>query len=307
MKQKTTIVLGWVMAVVFLLALFVTPAQAEVLRADYVGFGGTAGETITVGQPVMVAAADGLVYRADADNSLRRPAVGLAAAGATVGQAVRVVRDGVFSGFSGFTPGAWVYLSASVGAISATAPTEYVQAVGFAVNATTIQVMPQAATSGTDLTFGVGDVSADDVTVGGDLTVTSGATALTGTVAVVGDVTLTGALSGQLATVSAHTASYTPTDADSGKMLTNEGAGGEITFVLSEMSTGALIAISAPDAQTVTVNPGSGVQILDRTNAAGDRIQSTVQGSSVELFRVNATEWVIRSAYPLNTTWADVN
>lgn len=111
------------------------PAWAYTVQNNWVRVGVTAGETLTRGDLVAIKAADGLAYKADADDATLRPAVGIIGTGGATGVKVEVVVTGKISGFTGLTPGALAYLSGTAGAATQAAPV-WAQPVGLALSAT---------------------------------------------------------------------------------------------------------------------------------------------------------------------------
>lgn len=122
------------------LALSFAPAQAAYWKQKYVRFSATAGETLTTGDVVSIGGADGKAYKADADNSSYRPAVGVVSKGGATSATVEVTVRGIISGMIAASPGARLFLSPTPGAIVTSAPTN-AQAIGW--------VMPGSAASST--------------------------------------------------------------------------------------------------------------------------------------------------------------
>ena len=112
-------------------------------------FSGTAGETLAIGDVVCISGTDGKIYKADADDSAKRPAIGVVGKGGLALSIVEVVTNGIIGGQTSATPGARLYLSATAGAITATAPTN-AQPLGFVMpgvigstGSTTYNIQPQ--------------------------------------------------------------------------------------------------------------------------------------------------------------------
>lgn len=83
------------------------------------------------------------VRKADADNNM--PCNGYVQAAFTHPATADVYFDGIITGFSGLTPGARYYLSATAGGITLTAPsgsTNLMQLIGVALSATEIEFDP---------------------------------------------------------------------------------------------------------------------------------------------------------------------
>lgn len=104
-------------------------------------------ENLAAGDFVNVYNSSGLKCRkADASGGVAKKAHGFVLAGVTSGQDATVYFEGTNTQVSGFTPGATVYLSATPGAATATAPstaTHIVQELGAALAATEISFEPQ--------------------------------------------------------------------------------------------------------------------------------------------------------------------
>jgi len=132
MRFKTTIP---VLAVIFVLALVVMPAHAgEVWRQKFERFSATAGETLSIGDVVCIKNADGLAWKADADSSTLRPAVGVIGKGGAANATVEIVPSGILTGQTELSEGYRLFLSATAGAMTTTAPTN-AQIVGFVLPA----------------------------------------------------------------------------------------------------------------------------------------------------------------------------
>ena len=127
-----------------LIALMAIPAGASNLQRVVDRFGCTAGEGITIGQAVMMKSADGYCYKADADDSTLRPAIGIAGFSVSSGASFSVVTAGQVGGETGLTKGGAIYLSATAGGNTQTQPSAYSQVLGRAISATqwTIAIAP---------------------------------------------------------------------------------------------------------------------------------------------------------------------
>lgn len=104
-------------------------------------------------------------------------------------------------------------------------------------------------------------------------------------------------------TATSTAAELTITTSTSGHVYTNDGASAELTINWNTTTAGDMITIANAESYTLNVNPAGTVQILGLTNAAGDSIQSTSQGDSVQLYMINATQAVAVT----RGTWSDVN
>ena len=101
----------------------------------------TAGDAIIACDLISIHAADGLAYKANAGVGADQdgPAIGVSETIKAVGEILEVKREGKVAGATGLTPGAWVYLATTDGAITQTAPAvtgDLVQVVGIAVSST---------------------------------------------------------------------------------------------------------------------------------------------------------------------------
>jgi hypothetical protein len=93
-------------------------------------FSGTAGETLATGDVVCIGATDGKIYKAIASDATKRPAIGVINKGGAALSIVEVITNGILAGQTSATPGARLYLSATAGTITTTAPTN-AQPLGF--------------------------------------------------------------------------------------------------------------------------------------------------------------------------------
>lgn len=147
---------------VVLIAFAAVDAQAYTVTRQWARISATAGETLTEGQMVAIKAADGYAWKADADVSTARPAIGVIGKGGTVGTKVEIITSGILGGFSGLTKGAPAYLSETAGAITQSAPT-WAQQVGVAISATEYLINPQV--SGVVSTYRGYTLDTDNVTL----------------------------------------------------------------------------------------------------------------------------------------------
>lgn len=131
---KTSLIVLCAFALLLMIAM---PASAAAYSVKYklFGFGGTAGETLATGDVVCIKDSDGKVYKADADDSALRPAVGIVDLGAASGYPVEIITHGIFRGWTGLSEGQNAYLSTTAGAVTQSAPA-YVQKIAVAVSTT---------------------------------------------------------------------------------------------------------------------------------------------------------------------------
>lgn len=96
--------------------------------------------TASVPIPVCIKAFDGLVYKADANDTTLVNAFGFINTNASISTNPYIITGGVLGGFSGLTVGATYFVSDTVGTISVTPSTTTSISVGVAVSATQILV-----------------------------------------------------------------------------------------------------------------------------------------------------------------------
>jgi hypothetical protein len=102
-EMKTYLRKGWslIIALAIMTAMMVmaTNAQAaEYWKAKYEKFSATAGETLATGDVVCILATNSYAYKAGADASTLRPAVGVVGKGGASGAVVEIVTRGILAG-----------------------------------------------------------------------------------------------------------------------------------------------------------------------------------------------------------------
>ena len=123
-------------ALLFIAALMLPQwAQAASIQRVESRFGCVAGEALTEGD-ILVMKSDGKCYKADADDSTLRPAIGVAGFTAASAANVSVVTRGQVGGLSSLTKGADVFLSTTAGGNTQTEPASYSQKIAVAISAT---------------------------------------------------------------------------------------------------------------------------------------------------------------------------
>jgi len=125
-----------VIAVLTAVMLFAPQASAYDIKQVWTRFSATAGEDLTLGDIVCLAAADGYAYQADADLTTRRPAIGIVGKTTASGSLVEIITRGIFTGWSSLTVGAPAFISSTVAAATQTAVGTYQQMIGVAVSST---------------------------------------------------------------------------------------------------------------------------------------------------------------------------
>jgi len=135
-KFKTA---GIMIAILALIAAFSVPQAnaAEYWKQVHVRFSATAGETLAVGDVVCIAAADGYAYKADANDSSLRPAVGIVNKGASAAAKVEIAVMGILAGQTAASPGYRLFLSETAAALTTTAPTN-AQGLGWVMEGATV-------------------------------------------------------------------------------------------------------------------------------------------------------------------------
>lgn len=167
----------WSMFFVLALAVCLTAGPAfgaYNVKTVWQRFSAVAGETITRGNVVCLKAADGLVYKADANVETLRPAVGIAGNTASTGYSVEIVVAGILNGWSGLTIGGTGYVSETPAAITQSAPS-YFQQVGFAISATEYLVnfrsyLDTSALTSLDILTGLTPLRFEGATVDANIT-----------------------------------------------------------------------------------------------------------------------------------------
>lgn len=136
-KKRLIPLLTALLIFVFTFVAIQSAVATEVWKQKFARFSATAGETLAIGDVVYIKTADGEAYKADADNSAARPAVGVIGKGGGSDATVEIVTQGILGGQTAASPGVRLFLSTTAGAIdySGTAPTNE-QCLGF--------VMPDA-------------------------------------------------------------------------------------------------------------------------------------------------------------------
>lgn len=133
-------------ALVFMLVLIAVQAQAaEYWKSKFVRISATAGETLALGDVVCIKAADSRAWKADADSSTLRPAVGVIGKGGAAGTTVEIVLEGVLAGQTAASAGARLFLSATAGAITTSEPTNS-QTIGVVLPGSTAEIAASQST-----------------------------------------------------------------------------------------------------------------------------------------------------------------
>jgi len=104
-------------------------------------------------------------------------------------------------------------------------------------------------------------------------------------------------------TVVAKTSNYPVVSGDVGKVFTNEGASGTVTFTLPAAAAGLHFYFVAQASQVITLTAASGdtIKVGFTTSSAGGSLSSSGTSDDwVRLIAINATEWV---AIPYEGSW----
>lgn len=119
---------------------------------------------------------------------------------------------------------------------------------------------------------------------------------------IVTDVGALTAIQAPIAPTTQASSPYTVTNADSGKVFTNDGATAGVTFNLPTAVTGLQYTFVVQDADGITVvaNTGDTIRIASGVSATAGNAASTTVGSTVYLVAINAVEWI---SVATNGTW----
>ena len=134
-KMRKTFSLFVVATMLFALLAAPQIASAFSVKQMFTRISSVAGETLVTGNVVAIKAADGLEWKADADVSTLRPAIGIIGKGGTAGEKVEVVIWAIVTGWTSLTKGAPGYLSETPGLITQSSPS-WSQQLGVAINGT---------------------------------------------------------------------------------------------------------------------------------------------------------------------------
>lgn len=286
----------------------------------------TCGQALSTGDAVALYSTDGYAYKADADNSSARPALGVAGKSCASGGKVEIITSGILSGWSSLTIGAAGYLSETAGAITQATPS-YSQQLGIAITATDYYISPKnyfdtsavtalgVLSGATPLIFEGSAVDDNETTFAitnptADRTITFPDS--TGTVAL-----LTG--TGSYKTFTTLNDNTTLTSADCGKVIGMGTDNKSITLpssvsgcVLTFINTGAAgnnnvwVTPAAADNLSGSVDNASGFRTVIN-GAAGEAIKNTTAtskpGDSVTIIGDGALHWFIVNSKGI---WAEL-
>lgn len=312
--------------IVMCMAVMLTAtADAYTVKQQWVRISATAGETLTTGQVVAIKAADGLAYKAKADDATLRPAIGVVGKGATSGNKVEIVVVGVVTGWTSLTKGAEGYVSATAGAVTQSAPA-YSQQVGIAIDGTSYLIncknyLDTSAITALGVLAGATPIILDGATADGTnrvtITVTDPTAARTQTIP---DVTGTFAYKsgvGSYKTVTIETDNTVLTTADCGKVigigtdaktitLPATAAGCSFTFINTGAAGNNIIELVPQAADKVfgTVTLASSVVVIN--SDAGEHIKNTKataqKGDSLTIIGDGSAGWYITASTGI---WAE--
>lgn len=116
---------------VALVAFAQTAWAGDYWQSQQSRFSAIAGETLATGDVVAIAAADGKAYKADADSSTRRPAVGVIGKGGASGTTVEIINHGILAGQTAASPGVRLFLSATTPGTAKTSAPANPQVIGW--------------------------------------------------------------------------------------------------------------------------------------------------------------------------------
>jgi len=118
LKSRVGLLVIMAIAAVTFLALVPQAQATEYWKQKFERFSATAGATLSVGDVAYIKSSDSKAYKADADNSSARPAVGVIGKGGSAGDTVEIVVRGILAGQTAASPGTRLFLSDTAGAIS---------------------------------------------------------------------------------------------------------------------------------------------------------------------------------------------
>jgi len=117
---------------------------AEIWKQKFARFSATAGETLAIGDVVCIKNADGKAWKADANASTLRPAVGVIGKGGAASATVEIISQGILAGQASLSTGYRLFLSETPGGFTTTGPTN-AQIVGW--------VLPTSGSTTTSTTY----------------------------------------------------------------------------------------------------------------------------------------------------------
>jgi len=126
------------LAIVIALAFMAPQADAAYsVKKVFSRFSANAGETLVTGDIVSIKDSDGEAYKADADDSALRPAIGvIGSKTGGDGVAVEIITSGILTGWSSLSEGLPGYISSTAGAVTQTVVSAYKQEIGTAISST---------------------------------------------------------------------------------------------------------------------------------------------------------------------------
>ena len=138
MRNKAIGLIAMMLIFAVMILMAVPQAHAtEYWKQKFVRFPALAGETLATGDVVYIKGSDGKAYKADANDSAKRPAVGLIGKGGSSGATIEIVAVGILAGQTAASPGLRLFLSDTANTLTTTGPTN-AQGLGW--------VMPPATT-----------------------------------------------------------------------------------------------------------------------------------------------------------------
>jgi hypothetical protein len=144
MKRTRNIGIATMLILMMIMFSVTSAFGAAAWKQKTTRFAATAGELLATGDVVAIKGSDGKAYKAMADQSTLRPAVGAIGKGGAAASTVEIVVEGIITGMTALSPGARIFLANSPGGLTATAPTNN-QVIGW--------VLPGAASAATSTTY----------------------------------------------------------------------------------------------------------------------------------------------------------
>ena len=123
-----------IIVIAFMAVVLAPQAEAaEYWKQKYIRFSAPAGETLVTGDIVYIKYSDGEAYKADANDSAKRPAVGVIGRGGTSEQMVEIIAIGILAGQTRVTPGARLFLSETANTFDVAVPPTNEQLLGWVI------------------------------------------------------------------------------------------------------------------------------------------------------------------------------
>jgi hypothetical protein len=285
-----------VMILAVIIGVFVTTSAfaAVFLKNSWARFSGTAGESLAIGDIVAIKDSDGKIYKADADDVTLRPAVGIVSKAASLNGVVGITTIGIFGGYTALAEGAPTFLSATAGAATQTAPSNWFQQIGKALTTTTYYFDFQASRSSVTVDS-TSHTATNQTTDGTSISIPAGMFAAGKTLRITAGGTITGANAVKsviLYVDDAAIVTLTSTAAAAGNWRAVFEVG-EYTDLAHQRCMGTLIAGAATGATAADVKVGYATDTTDFASAKTIKLQ-VVSGNAGDTIvqQYGVVEWL---------------